>query len=353
MGKCLKENTIDYDFLLKLQKTAAITEIKSNAYKHKMQWRRKGITWVATSFLVSASTRRLTADNPPRLRQPSRPRRSPEAPSTSSSIGYTVGTDQITNRSDVGLTYFNTPANSVEPKMETERGVSTGGDSPERLPSEHPGLAHHGGVLHDLEAELSGLLGGVDLGLPRRRQQLEVLHQAAQGDADDGEGEDDAGAAAAAGAEGQVAEVVAAGLHLGLLLHEALRAELLGPVPVGGVVGKPPCVDQDLALAGDVVAAEPGVVEVHVGDEEGDGHPVAQRLLHHRLEVGQPLQVRLRDLVASQHRVQLRPKLALDLRVVHQLRDPPLDRPQRRLQRCINPPTIKTTSYIKSSTVII
>jgi hypothetical protein len=47
------------------------------------------------------------------------------------------------------------------------------------------------------------------------------------------------------------------------------------------------------------------------------------------------VRVRLRDLVARpQHRVQLLPQLLLDLRVVHQLRDRPLDRPQRCLDRC-------------------
>jgi hypothetical protein len=47
------------------------------------------------------------------------------------------------------------------------------------------------------------------------------------------------------------------------------------------------------------------------------------------------VRVGLRDLVAgAQHRVHLVAQLLLDLRVVHQLRDPPLDRPQRRLDRC-------------------
>src|SRR5688572_26544568 len=88
-------------------------------------------------------------------------------------------------------------------------------------------LAHDGGVLQDVEAELASLLGGVDLVLARRRQQLEVLDEASDGDAEDGEGEDDAGAAPAADAEGQVPEVVAVGLDVPLLLQEALRPELL------------------------------------------------------------------------------------------------------------------------------
>ncbi|WVZ68405.1 LOW QUALITY PROTEIN: hypothetical protein U9M48_017348 [Paspalum notatum var. saurae] len=136
----------------------------------------------------------------------------------------------------------------------------------------------------DVEAELSPLLGGVELVLPRRRQQLEVLYEAADGDAEDGQREDDAGAAPAADAEGQVPEVVAVGLHVLLLLEEALGAELLGPPPALGVVGEVPGVDQDLALGGDVVAAELGVVEVHVRHQQRDGHAQPQRLLDHRLQ---------------------------------------------------------------------
>ncbi|KAK8962598.1 hypothetical protein KSP40_PGU000956 [Platanthera guangdongensis] len=57
-----------------------------------------------------------------------------------------------------------------------------------------------------------------------------------------------------------------------VLLQEPLRPEVFGVFPVGRVVGEPPGVDDDLALGQDVVAAELGVVEIHVGDEERDGH---------------------------------------------------------------------------------
>lgn len=196
-------------------------------------------------------------------------------------------------------------------------------------------LAHDGGMLQDVQTELASLLGGVDLVLPGRRQQLEVLDEATDGDAEDGQGEDDSGAAPATDAEGQVPEVVAVGLDVLLLLEEALGPELLGPPPAVGVVGEVPGVDEDLALGGDVVAAELGVVEVHVRHQQRDGHPQPQRLLDHRLQVGEVVRVGLRDLVARpEHRVQLLPQLLLDLRVVHQLGDRPLDRPQRGLDRC-------------------
>ncbi|KAK8961498.1 hypothetical protein KSP40_PGU001636 [Platanthera guangdongensis] len=57
-----------------------------------------------------------------------------------------------------------------------------------------------------------------------------------------------------------------------ILLQEPLWPEVFGVFPVGQVVGEPPGVDEDLALGQDVVAAELGVVEIHVGDEERDGH---------------------------------------------------------------------------------
>uniref|UniRef100_A0A8R7TYD6 Uncharacterized protein n=1 Tax=Triticum urartu TaxID=4572 RepID=A0A8R7TYD6_TRIUA len=201
---------------------------------------------------------------------------------------------------------------------------------------EHSGLGDDGGVLEDVEAELATLLSRVKLVLAGRRREHEVLDEAADGDAEDGQREDDAGAAPAADAEGQVPEVVAVGLHVLLLLQEALRPELVGPLPLLGVVGEEPGVDEDLALGGDVVAGELGVVEVHVGHQQRDGHAQPQRLLDHRLQVGELVRVRLRDLVPdAQHRVHLVPQLLLDLRVVHQLRQPPLDRPQRRLDRCM------------------
>ena len=74
-----------------------------------------------------------------------------------------------------------------------------------------------------MEAELASLLGSVELVLPGRRQQLEVLDEAPDGDAEDGEREDDAGAAPAADAEGQVPEVVAVGLDVLLLLEESRK----------------------------------------------------------------------------------------------------------------------------------
>jgi hypothetical protein len=191
-------------------------------------------------------------------------------------------------------------------------------------------------VLGDLVAELARLLRGIDLVEPGRRQQLEVLHEAGEGDADDGQREDDPGAAPAADPEWDEAEVVAVGLHGLVLLQEALGAELVGAHPPLGVVGEEPGVDEDLGLGGDVVAGELAVVEVHVRDQQRDGHAQAQRLLDYGLEVGEALEVRLRHghAGAAQDRGQLLPELGLDGRVVHQLRDAPLDRPQRRLDRC-------------------
>jgi hypothetical protein len=190
-------------------------------------------------------------------------------------------------------------------------------------------------MLGDLVAELAGLLRGVDLVQPRRRQQLEVLHQPAQGDADDRQREDDPRAAPAADPKGHEAEVVAVGLHGLLLLQEALGPELVGPHPPLGVVGEEPGIDEDLGLGGDVVAGELAVVEVHVGDQQRDGHAQAERLLDDGLKVGEALEVRLRHRHAgAQHRGELLPELVLDGRVVHQLGDAPLDRPQCRLDRC-------------------
>lgn len=173
-------------------------------------------------------------------------------------------------------------------------------------------------MLQDLVAELAGLLGGVDLGLARGRQQVEVLHEAAERDSDDGQREDDPRAAAPPDPEGNEPEVVPAGLHLLLLLQKPLGPELLGPLPALGVVGEEPGVDEDLALRGDVVARELRVGEVHVGDEERDRHAEAECLLDDRLEVREPLQVRLRHRgVGAEDGVELAPQLALDLRVVH------------------------------------
>ncbi|BAS93362.1 Os05g0320750, partial [Oryza sativa Japonica Group] len=196
------------------------------------------------------------------------------------------------------------------------------------------GLADDGGVLEDLVAELAGLLGGVHLVHPGRRQQVEALDEAAERDPDDGQREDDPGAAAAADAEGHEAEVVAVRLHGLLLLQEPLRPKLVGAHPPLGVVGEEPRVHQDLGLGGDVVAGELAVGEVHVRHQQRDRHAQPQRLLHHRLQVRQPLQVRLRHRRAAQHRRHLLPHLRLDARVVHQLRDSPFDRPQRRLDSC-------------------
>ncbi|CAA6661880.1 unnamed protein product [Spirodela intermedia] len=186
--------------------------------------------------------------------------------------------------------------------------------------SEGAGLGNDGGVGKDVHAELATFLGGVDLVLARRRQQFEVLHQAAN--------------VPPAGAEGEKAEVVAVGLHLGLLLQEPLRPEFLRLLPVVGVIGEEPGVDQDLALGGDVVAGELGVMEVHVGNEEGDGHAKAESLLDDGLQVGELRHVRFRHLdTGTEHGIDLAAQLLLDLWVVHQLRYAPLDRPEGRLDR--------------------
>lgn len=43
-------------------------------------------------------------------------------------------------------------------------------------------LQHNGGVLQYVKAELSSLLAGVELRLPRWRQHLKILHQSSQND---------------------------------------------------------------------------------------------------------------------------------------------------------------------------
>ncbi|KAG0489562.1 hypothetical protein HPP92_006425 [Vanilla planifolia] len=183
-----------------------------------------------------------------------------------------------------------------------------------------------------METELPSLLRGVELVHAGRRQELKVLNQAAKRDAENRQGKNDAGAAAAADAEGDVAEIVPVGLHLGLLLEEPLRPELLRVLPLGRVVGEPPGVDEDLALRRDVVSPELGIVEVHVRHEKRDGHPKAEGLFHHSLKVREFVGVRLCNLNAgTKDTVELLAQLPLHLRVVHQLRNAPLDRPQGRL----------------------
>ena len=196
------------------------------------------------------------------------------------------------------------------------------------------GLDDNGGVGGDVQAELAALLAHVHRLGARRGQKLDGLHEAAEHDGQERHGDDDAGAGAAAGAEGQEAEVVAG--RLDLAVQEALRHEAMRLLPVLGVVGDPPGVHQDLALGRDVVARQLGLVEVHVGHQEGDGHVQAHHLLHERRQVRQLVVVcvGLRDQVAlAQHQVQLVAHARLHLRVVHELRHPPLDRPQRCLNR--------------------
>jgi len=72
-----------------------------------------------------------------------------------------------------------------------------------------------------------------------------------------------------------------------------------------------------------------------VRDQQRDGHAQAEGLLDHGLQVGQAIQVRLRHRRAgAQHGGDLFAELGLDRRVVHQLSDTPLDRPQGSLDRC-------------------
>jgi hypothetical protein len=185
-----------------------------------------------------------------------------------------------------------------------------------------------------VETELAALLAHVHLLHSGRRQKLEGLHEPAQDDGQERHGDDDAGARASAGAERQEPEVVSRGFDLAI--QEALRHELLRLVPVLGVVGNPPRVHKDLALGGDVVAGELGLVQVHVGDEQRNSHVQTHHFLHNRREVWQfvVVCVRFRDQVAlAEHLVELITHAGLHLRVVHELRHSPLDGPQRSLNR--------------------
>ncbi|KAH0465615.1 hypothetical protein IEQ34_005718 [Dendrobium chrysotoxum] len=75
-------------------------------------------------------------------------------------------------------------------------------------------------------------------------------------------------------------------------------------------------VDEDLALRGDFVASQLGVVEIHVGDEERDGHAQPEGFFYDCLEVGELVGVGLCDLVAAaKDCVEFFAKLALDFRV--------------------------------------
>lgn len=121
-----------------------------------------------------------------------------------------------------------------------------------------------------------------------------------------------------------IPKVVPVGLNLSLLFQEPLRPELLRLFPGVGVIGEPPCVNQDFALRGYIVAAQLGILEVHVRDQKWNRHPEAEGLFDYGLEIGQPWDVRLRDLGAgAQHGVKLVPELLLDFRVVHQLCNAP------------------------------
>lgn len=195
-------------------------------------------------------------------------------------------------------------------------------------------FANHGGASGDVPAELASFLGHIDFLHAGRRQLPHGLHQPAQNDRQERHGDDDASAWSSAGAEGQEPEVATGDLNV--VTRESLGHEPPRLVPVLGVVGNPPGIHQDLALGGDVVARELGLVEVHVGDEKGDGHVQVHHFLDEGCQVWQLIVVgvELRDQVTLAERVvQLLANARLDVRVVHKLCHSPLDGPEHCLDR--------------------
>lgn len=187
-------------------------------------------------------------------------------------------------------------------------------------------FGHNGGMLQNVQAELATFLGGIKLVLAWRWQQLKVLNKPSDGDAQDRQRQNNPRAASPPNTKWNVPEIVAVGLHLGVLLKEPLWPELLGILPVGRVVGKPPGVDKDLALSWDVITAKLGIVQVHVGDEEWDGHAETEGLFDHGLQVREAVGVRLSDLDAwAEDGVEFVAELLLDFRMVHELGNAPFN----------------------------
>ncbi|WVZ75851.1 hypothetical protein U9M48_023875, partial [Paspalum notatum var. saurae] len=190
-------------------------------------------------------------------------------------------------------------------------------------------------MVGNVQAELASFLADVELVDAGRWHHVEAAHELADDEREDGQREDDPGAAASAHAEGQEAEVHLpgdGGVDALLLTQEPLRSELLGFLPQLRVVGQPPGVHHHLGALGYGVPAELGLLEVHVRHEERDGGVEAQRLLDHGLQVGEPVDVGLRDgLFVSEGGPDLVADLALHRRVVNDLGERPLDGPERGL----------------------
>ncbi|KAI8016535.1 hypothetical protein LOK49_LG05G01540 [Camellia lanceoleosa] len=121
-------------------------------------------------------------------------------------------------------------------------------------------------MLQNVHAELPFLLSSINLRLSRRRQQLKILHQPPQSNTQNRQSKYHPRAAPPTNTERKVPEVISIGLNLSLLFQEPLRPKLFWFLPAFWVVGEPPCINQDFALGRDVVAAELGIVEVHVRD---------------------------------------------------------------------------------------
>lgn len=159
-----------------------------------------------------------------------------------------------------------------------------------------------------MQAELSTFLSGINLGLSRGRQELEILHQTSQSNAKDRQGKNDSRATPPPNSEWKIPEIIAICLNLRLLLQESFGPVLFRVLPVGRVVGEPPSIHQYLALSRDVIAAELRLMEVHVGDKERDCHAETERFLDHGIKVRQLLHFGLSYLDArSEHCVKLFP----------------------------------------------
>ncbi|KAB8100916.1 hypothetical protein EE612_031560, partial [Oryza sativa] len=170
--------------------------------------------------------------------------------------------------------------------------------------------------------------------LRRRRRPVKALHKRGQERRDGLHGEAHTGAGAAAAPEGHELRVLALGVDggAGAVGKEAVGAEVERLVPVGGVAANGEDVEEDLGVGGDGVAAHldglhSDALRKHRGGAE------AQRLLEHRLQVGQPGHVLLSHQTRpAHHRVQLAPQLRHALRVVNQLRQHPLHGGGRRVR---------------------
>ncbi|WVZ57284.1 hypothetical protein U9M48_007689 [Paspalum notatum var. saurae] len=188
----------------------------------------------------------------------------------------------------------------------------------------------HQGLLH-LQRHAQAL-GQVDAAV--RRRPLESVQQLREPEVDGGEGHRLAGAHAPAGPERREPEVPAQHAHV--LLLEPLGAERRGLRPDGGVVRDGPHVDHGRGARGDEAAADHRVMHGEAGPREQRARRVrAQRLLDDALEVGQAGHVGVRHggaAAAAHDRVQLRLRLALDVRVQHHPRHHPLQQDGNRVE---------------------